>query len=773
MSNEALMTQMGNKGGATSDGNCCEDQVFSALQAAVTMSGEPTVLLDGTLVVLAMNDAAISALGVDGPAALGRPAPDVFGDVGYGHTIERVAQAALRGGGAVSARLTASDFARDTMQWKVKASVVSAGAHRFVLVSLVLEGPWWGRRSIHGFVDHAAVGSPEEFRVLLDLLPDIVFEVDSNGKVLYSNGIAVELLGYTPEELWGRSMIEFLAPADRDRFIRMLGQMMVGELVHRNVHYQFLASSGQEFPVEVNAIVVQGPNQEPRVLGIARDYTRRLRLEDRLRNSEQRYKDLFDLSRDLIFSVDRQGRILDINRTAVALTGKPRHAMVGTVFSDMLTETSKQAFKLAFHEAVEGRATDVEVQLVARRGRTTIIDIALAPMSSDGKVTGAHGTARDVTERRQLQQEMQHFQKMESLGRLAAGIAHDFNNILGVVLGLASVLERASELDAYRRDIEGIVQAARQGAELTRQILSFAQVGARRKDVVDLAALVVEVAELLRRTMPRNIVLDTDVRPKPIYVRGDAGQMRQVIVNLCMNAKDAMPSGGKVHVAVRRKRSVSRPEAGDVELTVQDEGPGVPRSLQARIFEPFFSTKGPEQGAGLGLAVCWGIVQEHGGRIHVENVRGAGALFHVVLPESKEVPRRFQTPKAVRESESGISHTALVIDDQPAMRRAAARMLETEGYRVWTAGCWEDVEKVCRARPEGFDVVLLDLSLPDVDGLDIYRRLRKIYDEPRVIAISGYSAKGVAQQILEEGAKAFLQKPFIWSELKEKLSKIV
>ena len=739
---------------------------------AVSFSDEPTMLLDGDLVVVGLNSAASAALGVEPDALVGRPVERALGDVAYGHTIASVAQGALERKGRVTARLTASQF-EDALSWKVKAQACIFGENTlpaFVLVALTVDGPWWHRAG-QAFVDSQALSSPEEFRVLLDLLPDIVFEVDATGRLLYANGMAVELLGYGAHELPNRQFLDLIHPEERNQFQLMLHRTLLGEFVHRNLRYRMIRSDGTELPVEINAIVIQGPDREPRILGIARDHTQRLLLEQQLRYSEERYRTLFDSSRDLILSLDTEGVVLDINRTGVVLTGFPRYELVGRPFESLLEADTVAGFQEALAAVLRGSPRDVEVGLVGPTGEARILDAAMAPIWSNGTVDGVHTTARDVTDRRRLERELQQLHKMESLGRLAAGVAHDFNNILGAVLGFASVIsENLGPDHPIFPDVAGIIQAARQGSEFTRQILSFAQAGSRKKKVVDLGAVVSDVVDMLRRTFPSSITIEVERGEGVLPVRADVGQMSQVVMNLCVNAKDAMAGQGTIHVRIGE---ASEPISGrtGVMLQVRDEGPGVPDGLDAKIFEPFFTTKSPEQGSGLGLSVCWGIVKDHGGSIHIENSQRGGAIFTVLLP-------RFDGPlEPVITPGKGLPikrthRTALVVDDQDVIRRAVGRMLETAGFEVWTASGWADVARLLVSRPQGFDVILLDLSIPDVDGLEIFRRLKARFDSLQVIAVSGYSGRGMSQKILDEGAKAFLSKPFSWTELEAALDKL-
>ncbi len=733
------------------------------------MLSEPVLALDEDLRLLDMNRAAESLLGRPREEAMGRHVIEAFGDAGYGHTIARLARTAVSTRRPVTARFTASRGEPHPAQWKLRARMMETPSGRWIAVVAALEG--WHRP--HTFADSKATETPDHFRVLVDLLPDMVFEWDADGRILYANAMVSELLGYTAEHLSTLSMGDLIRSDERDRFLDALGRMVSGEILYRGIQFHFVRANGSDLLAELSALVVHGPDLESRILAIARDQTKRSLLEQQLRLSEERYRQLFDCSRDLIFSLDAQGRVLDINRMGTGLTGRARHEILGKPFDNLILEPDVPFFRRALREASQGRTADVEVRLRGPNGRERILEVALAPVFEHGSVALVHGTARDVTERRALEQEVQQLQKMESLGRLAAGVAHDFNNILGAVVGLATVLRSELPEDhPLRADVEGILQAARQGADITRQVLSFAQAKPQERAPVDLRKLARDVTELLSHTLAPNTSIELKLPDRPIVVDGDQGQIRQVILNLCVNARDVMPAGGTVEVALQDgKDPTGRRWA---ELTVADRGPGIPEPLREKIFEPFFTTKDNGQSLGLGLSVCWGIVRNHGGVIRAEARPGGGTIFRVRLPLSQDEPLSSgEFPVTPSEDAAHHPRRVLVVDDQRIMREAASRMLSRLGYEVATAANWEEVEALCRDLDEGFDLYILDLALPEVDGYEIYRRLKERYGNPRAVAISGFYSDDLVERLLAEGVRAYLRKPFTIQELQATLEQVL
>jgi signal transduction histidine kinase/ActR/RegA family two-component response regulator len=360
-------------------------------------------------------------------------------------------------------------------------------------------------------------------------------------------------------------------------------------------------------------------------------------------------------------------------------------------------------------------------------------------------------------------------QKLESIGLLAGGVAHDFNNLLVGILGYADLLaaEAAPGTTAHEAATT-ILQAARRGSELTRQLLALARLGQHREERVDLHGVVEEAVRLLDRTLGKSIRLETRLAAAAHVVRGDPGQLQQVILNLAVNARDAMPEGGTLTLATGEAQldegqGVTGLAPGRyVALAVSDTGVGIPREHLVRLFDPFFTTKPAGKGSGLGLATAFGIVKGHGGVIHVESTVGAGSRFVVYLPLLAEGAGVAPEPQEVPPRGTG---TVLVVDDEELVRRTAGRVLASLGYEpVLVAGGREALDWLAgRTAPPA--AVLLDLSMPEMDGRTCFRELRKVQPGVRVVICSGFSQTGAAQELLAAGAVAFVQKPYRTVEL--------
>jgi signal transduction histidine kinase/ActR/RegA family two-component response regulator len=383
---------------------------------------------------------------------------------------------------------------------------------------------------------------------------------------------------------------------------------------------------------------------------------------------------------------------------------------------------------------------------------------------------------RAHADQRRAEEALRQSQKLEAVGRLAGGVAHDFNNLLAGILGYAELLlQQAAPGSLVEEGARTSEEAARRGAELTRQLLAFARMGKQLEVPVDVHQIVGEVARLLERTLDKRIGVVLDLAACRPFVRGDPTQLQQVILNLAVNARDAMPEGGTLTIATAEVadgeaevREVTGGPVGPVlRLTVADTGVGIPAPVRERIFEPFFTTKPEGRGTGLGLATVYGAVRNHGGGVRVESEEGKGARFIVDLPLGRDAP----APVPPEEAAPRGSGRVLVVDDEEVVRRVAGRLLASLGYEpVEAAGAPEALEWL-RANPGGADAVLLDLVMPGLDGRACFERLRALEPGLPVVIASGFAQDGRAQALLDAGAEEFVQKPYRAAELGRALAR--
>jgi signal transduction histidine kinase len=464
-------------------------------------------------------------------------------------------------------------------------------------------------------------------------------------------------------------------------------------------------------------------------------------------------------------------RVLDVNRAAVAQHAAASKEELRDRLAELFTDESRAAFAAELAALWAGQ-TDCEFESRTRRldGRPLDLIIRLhVPRGPDGRPDLARVivTGTDVTERRRLEDQLRQAGKLEAVGQLAGGVAHDFNNLLAAVTGhLALAQELLPAGDPARALVAAGEQAAWRAAELTRQMLSFARRTPLRLEPTDLTACVAETAAILRRTIDPRIALEVRAAPPPGPALADAGQVTQVLMNLCLNARDAMPEGGRLTLtaadAVVDEAHAGRPAGARpgayVRLSVQDTGAGIPAELRERLFEPFFTTKEPGQGTGLGLAMVYGVVQQHQGWVEVESAPGRGTRFDVYLPRAERPPDppalAPPAPAAARGTE-----TVLLADDEPMIRDLGRVILEQHGYRVLVAADGQEAVDVYRTEAGRVHLVILDLTMPRLSGRDACRELVRLDPGVRVLVSSGFSADS-ATLVGEAGVRGFVGKPY-------------
>ena len=467
--------------------------------------------------------------------------------------------------------------------------------------------------------------------------------------------------------------------------------------------------------------------------------------------------------------LDTSWRIVEVNRALCQMTGFGREEFVGKSPPFPHWPPGRAGEYLATVQQLLKELTPLgplELTFQRKDGSTFPALVSISPVRDEAwEVTGFIAVLLDLTERQMLEDQLRQAQKMEAIGTLAGGIAHDFNNILVGILGYASLLQsELPESSPLQKDVSTIIKSARRAADLTQQLLSFARRTRRQVAPVDLNDLVQEVVTLLQQTVDRRIEIVTQLAPGLPAVEGDGSQLQQVILNLSLNACEAMPTGGRLTLRSHAVQFSEAHTAGDfslrpgqyVVLEVTDTGAGMDQSVQRHIFEPFFTTK--EHGRGLGLATSYGIVRAHEGVIRVQSAPGKGSTFSVFLPS---IGTRVQRTLPVLEARPvGGTETLLVVDDEEMVRDMLARALQAEGYRVLTAEDGQQGVEVFAQCKDEIDLVVLDLMMPHLNGAEALRHLREIEPAVRVLISSGYSPEGEGQHLLDAGAEGFLQKPY-------------
>jgi len=512
---------------------------------------------------------------------------------------------------------------------------------------------------------------------------------------------------------------------------------------------------------------------------INRDITERKRAEVEIQRSRDWLNAILDASRDGIVA-EKNEMIVYANAPYAHIYGYDEPAeLTGQHVSLVQSELDNTRMLQFGRRRLDGERMPEVYEFKGRKKDGRFIDleasVSTASIAGDEHIVA---TVRDITERKLLQKQLIEAQKMESIGTLAGGIAHDFNNILGIIMGHASILEQMRpDPEKFLQSIQAINKATYRGANLVRQLLTFA----RKTDVTMQSVLINdilnELAKLLEDTLPKTIVMELNLEKKLPSILADPTQLHQVFLNLCVNARDAiMPKGGSISIASRIIRGASvlakfdRADAMEyIVIDVADTGTGIDEATRSRIFEPFFTTKEKGKGTGLGLATVYGIVESHRGFIDVESTVGVGSTFHVYLPVEPRQVKRDELEKVAEKEIPGGTETILVVEDEETLRDLVSFVLEGKGYRVLRASDGEEGLQLFTERMQEIALVLSDLGLPKISGEDLFRRMRQLKPEAKVILATGYIEPGTKSELLKAGARELIQKPYVPAEVLKKI----
>jgi PAS domain S-box-containing protein len=611
--------------------------------------------------------------------------------------------------------------------------------------------------------------SEQRFRDLFEGSPDAIFVEDLHGTVLDINPAACRLHGMTRRELIGKHACE-LAPAElREEVVRDFQALVEGRL--QQIEGASRTHDGRIVPVEIRASRVNYAGQ-PAVLLHVRDITDRKLAEAALRSSEMLFHSVWENSVDGMRLTDENGTIVAVNEAFCKLVGLRRDELEAKPFTVIFAESEQprrmlEEFRRRFRDRVIGKQRARRLRL--HNGIVVTLEDTDSLVELRGQPPLLLGQSRDLTAQERLEEQLRQSQKMEAIGQLAGGVAHDFNNILTVIQGHASLLLAGGALiGVSARSAQQISQAAERAAGLTRQLLAFGRRQVMQPRQLDMKEVVGNMTSMLGRILGEDIALQLQYYPHPTLVRADAGMMEQVLLNLAVNSRDAMPKGGVLaikisvlEVGARGLAEHSEARAGSfVCLSVTDTGCGIPPENLRRVFEPFFTTKKIGKGTGLGLATVYGIVKQHQGWIEVESQVGKGTTFKVFLPrdgETAEASDGQPAEKAVR----GGTETILVVEDEALVRELVCNVLVKHGYRILQAESGAKALEVWKASKEQIDLLLTDLVMPDrLNGRELAERLRTERPRLKVIFTSGYSADVVAKDPMLRSGLTYLQKPY-------------
>ncbi len=508
----------------------------------------------------------------------------------------------------------------------------------------------------------------------------------------------------------------------------------------------------------------------------------RKRAEEKIQQQHAYFQQLFDNSPAGIALSDKDDYVISVNAAFTRMfqysfDDVKAHSILNLIVPPDRMEEARSITS----EALNGKVMIKES--VRKRKDGTLIDVSLTvyPVVTSQRIVGVYRIFVDVSGRKKLEDQIRQVQKMESLGTLAGGIAHDFNNILGIILGHSALMERLKEdPQKLTESIETIVKATQRGAGLVKQLLTFARKQEALFESVSINDMIREINKLLQETFPKIVTISLSLQKDLSTIVADESQIHQVLLNLCVNARDAMPKGGTLSISTRtiEGEAISSlfPKATTrqyVQIEVADTGIGMDESTRQRIFEPFFTTKAPGKGTGLGLAVVFGIIENHNGFIDVLSAPGEGTSFTVYLPIPEHAPEVSQRARKGVEEIPGGTETILVIEDEEVLRNLAKVILVLKGYTVLIAEDGMQGVEMYQSHQEEIAVVLSDIGLPTLSGQDVFRRIREINPEAKVIMASGFIDPETKSEMYKAGLRHFIQKPYLHDEVLQKIREVI
>jgi PAS domain S-box-containing protein len=630
--------------------------------------------------------------------------------------------------------------------------------------------------------------SERRYREIFENAKEAIYVHDLNGRYTLANPAAEKLIGYSREEILQLTVFDMASPEHVDLICKSLKQKLTD---HAPTTYEVEAirKDGTRIPVEVSSRLIYRGGRPIGVQGTVRDISERKRAEEILKASEQRYRDLVENANDIIFTCDMLGNITSLNRAGERVTGYTAdEALKMNIAQAVSPDDIAKVRHMLSRKRVADVATVYDLELITKSGGRAAVEISSKAIVKDGEPIGVQGIARDITDRKRMeddlrssQAQLQQSQRLEAVGQLAGGVAHDFNNLLTAIIGYSDFAMRKMRANnPIRRDLEEIKKAANRAATLTRQLLAFSRKQILKPEVLDLNLVVGDMHKMLQRLIGEDIILVTTLASQPDPVKADRGQLEQIIMNLVVNARDAMPFGGSVTIETANvvfndayaTDHVPVQPGNYVMLAVSDNGLGMDASTQLHIFEPFFTTKELGKGTGLGLSTVYGIVKQSGGFIWVYSELNVGTTFKIYLPSLTELAFDHEST-SVEAPDSSETGTVLLVEDDPLVRNVALRALETAGYKVLESGNGHGALAMAHSCMDDIDLLITDVVMPLMGGRELAQQLSELHPKTSILFMSGYTDDAVVRHGIMDKDIEYLQKPFTPESLVRRVGEVL
>ncbi len=627
--------------------------------------------------------------------------------------------------------------------------------------------------------------SEERFRLLAKATSDAIWDWDMEQKKLWWSDGFQTLFGYDPEvispsfELWE----ELIHPEDRREVMPLVSGNLASDADLYSTEYRLRRADGSYAYVLDQAYIIRNPDGKPvRAVGGITDQSEKREIQNRLRLLAS----ALNSAGDPILITDLEGRIEWVNATFTATTGYTEEETLGKKPGELFKSGKHDDvfYRQMWQRILDGGIWSDEMINRHKDGSLHPEHVTITPVKDPGgPISHFIAIKRDLTQEKEREQQLLRIQRMQSVGTLAGGIAHDLNNLLTPVLMGIGILKKLDMPSDARQLLHEMESSVRRGADLVKQVLTFARGTLGERGEIPLAQLIEEISSIIRNTFPRNIEFELDLPGSLPTLIGDTTQIHQVLINLCVNARDAMPNGGKmtlrirsIHLdAVAASANTEARSGKYLQIEVRDTGTGMSKEVKEHIFEPFFSTKKTGEGTGLGLSTMLGIVRSHGGFVEVESEPNRGSGFLVYLPLERRHSKDPFPPQPVVKvtgASSGKGYRILLVDDEPAVLNTTRRTLEASGYTVLTAQNGIEALTLFASQHASIDLVLTDLMMPQMDGAALITAIQHIKPGQAIIAVTGLETGDLSQKVARMGIPR-LVKPFSTDDLIQHLNKVL
>jgi two-component system cell cycle sensor histidine kinase/response regulator CckA len=623
--------------------------------------------------------------------------------------------------------------------------------------------------------------SEQRFRSLVEVSPLGILSMGGDGKFLSCNPAAVKLFGYSEEELLQKHFNDLTHPDDKKIGLPVLKDLRSGKTNIARLEKRYIKKDGSVIIAQLTVSAVRDEaGRFKHAVTIIEDVSDRRMAEEAVRRSEGQYRSLVEGARDGIFSLSLDMVIESLNPAFETITGWKREDWLGKKFADILHPDDRKKASEIFRRMLKGGDPGLnQYRILKKSGDFLVGEFNTTVLIHDGKSVGILGIARDVTLQKTLEEQLRQSKKLESIGTLAGGIAHDFNNILGIILGFASLAKKSmKENGNVSKNLEMIEDAAQRGVGLIRQLLIFARKQEKVAEVLNLNELIRDVHKLISETFPKVISIELNLSKDTLLMKGDRTEIHQAILNLCVNARDAMMdsmrgnlSGGTLKIAtalvrreVVRELFPTSTEEQYIRIIVEDTGIGMDERTLSHVFEPFFTTKEKGKGTGLGLALVYGIVNSLDGSVNVSSKLGSGTTVTIFLPVHEggnilKAESRAEITDAKRGTE-----TILVVEDEAGLRELLEEALTSNGYKVLTAADGQRAVALFLDY-QNIKLVISDIGLPGIGGIDLLETFKRLNADVKIILASGFVEEEDRKEMVEHGVDRFIQKPYRIAEV--------